>query len=162
MPNEPRTAPDWSPAKWRDAHPLGIEGLQAVGVSAPSLEEARDLFAGKLEWSEIGTRDLPDATCAAFAMGDTVLETMEGTSEASPITAHARDVKGIYHLVFKVKDAASAATYLRSKGLTLIGNTDDRFAIHPDEAHGRLIWFTEVTPEGYPRAGSKLAEMAAA
>ncbi|MCT2398308.1 glyoxalase [Novosphingobium mangrovi (ex Huang et al. 2023)] len=174
MPNEPRTRPDWSIARWRDSHPLGIEGLQAVGVSAPSLAEARELFGGKLEWPEIGSRDTATdgwcgATCAAFAMGDTVLEALVGNGDAGgaamsgkcPVSAHARDVKGIYHLVFKVKDAASAVSYLRGKGLTVIGNSADRFAIHPEQAHGRLIWFTETTPEGYPEVGSKLDALAA-
>ncbi len=151
MPNDPRRGPAWAPAP----HPLGIEGLQAIGVSTPSLEEARDLFAGKLAWPEIGARDLPGARLAAFAMGDTVIEALAG-AEGSAIADHARGVKGIHHLVFKVRDAASAATWLRTKGLPLIGDAEDRFAIHPDKAHGRLIWFTEVTPQGYPQVGSKL------
>lgn len=155
MPNDPRRDPEWTPEWWRDAHPLGIEGLQAIGVSTPSLAEARALFADKLEWPELGERDLPDARVAAFAMGDTVIEALEG-EEGSPIADHAQNVKGLHHLVFKVRDAASAATWLRTKGLPLIGDAEDRFAIHPDKAHGRLIWFTEVTPQGYPAVGSKL------
>lgn len=154
MPNDPRRNPGWHPGD----NPLGIEGLQAIGVSAPSLQDARDLFGGRLEWPEIGSRELADASLAAFAMGDTVLEALEGTGDTSPVSDHARDVKGIHHLVFRVKDAAVAASYLRGKGLTLIGNTADRFAIHPNEAHGRLIWLTAVTPAGYPAVGSKLGE----
>jgi hypothetical protein len=152
MPNDPRKDPAWrAPAD----NPLGIEGLQAVGISTPSLDEARDLFAGKLEWPELGERAVPDARCAAFAMGDTVIEALAG-DEGSPIAAHARDVKGICHLVFKVRDAGLAAEVLRRRGLTLIGDVADRFAIAPEEAHGRLIWLTERTPGGYPPPGSKL------
>src|SRR5690606_38280874 len=40
LPNDPRMRDGWTPAKWRDEHPLGIEGLQSVGVSVPSLEAA--------------------------------------------------------------------------------------------------------------------------
>ncbi|WP_159976821.1 MULTISPECIES: VOC family protein [unclassified Novosphingobium] len=155
MPGDPRRDPNWTPAWWRDAHPLGIEGLQAVGVGAPSLAQARTLFADTLEWPEIPARTRPDAQVAAFAMGDTVLEAVEG-EEGSAAADHARDIQGICHLVFKVRDAARAATHLRSKGLPLIGDTEDRFAIHPEEAHGRLIWFTGLTPPGYPAVGSKL------
>lgn len=161
MPGDPRRDPAWTPQKWSKEHPLGIEGLQAVGVSAPSLEAARELFAGKLEWPEIATRELTDARCAAFAMGDTVLEALEAGNDESPVAAHARDVKGIYHLVYKVRSAEAAANYLRGKGLALIGNVADRFAVVPEAAHGRLIWFTEVTPEGYPQVGSKLGEVIA-
>ena len=157
MPGDPRRDPAWTPEKWRHDHPLGIEGLQAIGVSTPSLDQARELFAGKLEWPEIALREQPGARCAAFAMGDAVLEALEASGEDSPIAAHARDAKGIYHIAYKVRSAEAAANYLRSKGLTLIGNVADRFAIVPEEAHGRLIWFTEVRPEGYPEVGSKLS-----
>lgn len=73
LPNDPRRDPQWRPTKWRDAHPLGIEGLQSIGVSAPSFEVAREIFGEKFEWPELGTRSLPGdrAECAAFAMGDT-------------------------------------------------------------------------------------------
>lgn len=162
LPNDPRMVADWSPAKWRNDHPLGIEGLQAIGVSAPSLDEARELFANKLEWPEVGARELPadNAACAAFAMGDTVIEAMAGKGEASPLSAHAREVKGIYCLTFKVKDAAAAAEYLRKKGFTLVGDVSDRFAITPGEAHGRLIYLTENAVPGYPPPGSKMREPA--
>lgn len=162
LPNDPRRDPQWTPSKWRDAHPLGIEGLQSIGVSVPSLDAAREIFAEKFEWPEIGARPLPGdrAECASFLMGDTVIEAMLGTSEASPVAQHCRDIQGIYCLTFKVKSADAAAEYLRGKGLTLIGDTADRFAIAPDVAHGRLIYFTERTVEGYPPPGSKMREPA--
>ncbi|MDE8650349.1 glyoxalase [Novosphingobium album (ex Liu et al. 2023)] len=162
LPNDPRRDPAWTPAKWREVHPLAIEGLQAIGLSAPSLEEARAVFAGQFDWPEIGTRALPeaDADCVAFAMGDTVLEAMRGRVEASPVAVHARETKGIHNLVFKVRDASAAAEYLRGKGLDLIGDVADRFAIAPEQAHGRLIWFTGRTPVGYPPVGSNMREPA--
>jgi hypothetical protein len=162
LPNDPRMTAGWSPAKWRDAHPLGIEGLQSVGVSAPSLGAARELFAGKLEWPEISTRALPgdEAECAAFAMGDTVIEAMAGIGETSPVARHCRDIQGIYCLTFKVKSAQAAADYLRGKGLTLVGEVDGRFAIAPAEAYDRLIYFTERAVDGYPPLGSKMHQPA--
>ena len=160
MPGDPRLDPAWSPEKWRRDHPLGIAGLQAIGISTSSLDEARALFADRLDWPEIISREMADAHCATFAMGDTVLEALQDVSEHGPIAAHARDVKGIYHLAYKVRSAESAANYLRGKGFTLIGNVAERFAIVPEEAHGRLIWFTEVTPAGYPEVGSRLREPA--
>lgn len=160
LPNDPRENPDWTPAKWRDDHPLGIEGLQSIGLSAPSLDEARALFANRLDWPEIAALPLPgdEAECVAFAMGDTVLEAMQGKDASGAVATHARATKGIYCLTFKVKDAEAAAEYLRGKGLDLIGDVADRFAIAPEQAQGRLIYFTENTPEGYPPVGSKLRE----
>ncbi|MBV1691124.1 glyoxalase [Novosphingobium sp. G106] len=162
LPNDPRRDSAWTPAKWRDHHPLGIEGLQSIGVSAPSLEAAREVCAGKFEWPELGTRDRPgdQAICAAFHMGDTVIEALVGASEDSPVARHCRDIQGIYCMTFKVKSAEAAADYLRGKGLTLIGDTADRFAIVPEQAQGRLIYFTEQVPEGYPPLGSRMGEPA--
>lgn len=157
MPGDPRGQAGWSPPR---SHPLGIEGLQAVGVSTRSLAEARALFADKLEWPELGERVTAEGRVASFAIGDTVIEAIAG-AEGSPVAAHARDVKGVYHLVFKVSDAESAAAWLRGLGLPLIGDVANRFAIHPDHAHGRLIWLTAVTPPGYPPAGSKLGQVTA-
>ena len=162
LPNDPRRDAQWRPTKWRDDHPLGIEGLQSIGVSAPSLDAAREVFADRFEWPELGTRGLPGdrATCAAFHMGDTVIEAMVGTDEESPVARHCREVQGIYCMTFKVKSAEAAADYLRGKGLTLVGDAADRFAIAPDEAQGRLIYFTEQVPEGYPAPGSQMGEPA--
>jgi hypothetical protein len=162
LPGDPRRDPQWRPSKWRDEHPLGIEGLQSIGVSAPSLAAARELFAGRLEWPEIGTRHLAEdrADCAAFLMGDTVIEAMVGEGEDSPVARHCRDVQGIYCMTFKVKSAEAAADYLRGKGLTLVGDTGARFAVAPEEAQGRLIWLTEQVVPGYPPLGSKMQQPA--
>jgi hypothetical protein len=161
LPNDPRRDPAWTPAKWRDAHPLGIEGLQSVGVSAPDLDTARAVF-GRFEWPELGTRALPGdgARCAAFAMGDAVIEAMTGDDLDGAVAVHARDVKGIYCLTFKVRSAQAAADYLRGRGLTLVGDVADRFAIAPEEAQGRLIYFTGNAVPGYPQPGSRMGEPA--
>ncbi|MEO6092279.1 MAG: glyoxalase [Novosphingobium sp.] len=162
LPGDPRRDPDWTPAKWRDDHPLGIEGLQSIGVSAPSAEAARALFATRFEWPELGSRRLPgdEARCMAFAMGDTVIEAMTPEREGTALADHLRDTQGIYCLTFKVGDAGTAADYLRGRGLTLIGDVADRFAIHPAEAQGRTIYFTQATPAGYPPFGSRLNQPA--
>lgn len=161
LPNDPRRDPAWTPAKWREDHPLGIEGLQSIGVSSPSLEAAREVF-GKFEWPELGTRALSGdrAECAAFDMGDTVIEAMVGTDEASPVARHCREVQGVYCMTFKVMSAQAAADYLRGRGQALVGDVADRFAIAPEEAQGRLIYFTENAVPGYPPLGSRLGEPA--
>ena len=162
LPNDPREAADWDPMRWRDDHPLGIEGLQSIGVSAASFEAAREAFAERLEWPEIGTRSLPgeDAECVSFNMGDTVIEAMVPAREDSVLGSHLREVQGIYCITFKVRSAQAAADYLRGRGHELVGETSTRFAVHPREAHERLIFFTECTLPGYPPLGSKLLQLA--
>lgn len=162
LPNDPRLKAGWRPERWRDEHPLGIEGLQSIGVSVPDLDTARGLFEERLEWPEIGRRrlDRDDADCAAFLMGDTVIEAMQPRAPDSPLARHVQDVKGIYCLTFKVRSADAAAEYLRHKGLSVIGDLGDRFAIAPEQAFDRLIYFTEQEVPGYPPLGSKLREPA--
>lgn len=162
LPGDPRRDPAWTPAKWREEHPLGIEGLQAVGISTESVDDAGELFAEKLGWIEMEHRELDDidADCAPLLMGDTVLEALESRTDKSALARHAKTIGGIYCLTFKVKSATAAAAYLRGKGLELVGNVADRFAIRPDQCFGRMIYFTDKTPEGYPALGSKLNEPA--
>ena len=150
--NDPRLKPDWRPEWWRDEHPLGLEGLQSIGVSTPSLEKAREIFAGTFGWPEISTRYLArdDADCAAFVLGDNVIEAMAPRTTDSPLATHSRDVQGIYSLTFQVRSAPAAADYLRGKGFALVGDTASRFAIDPAHAFGRLLYFTDVPLEGRP------------
>ncbi len=161
LPDDPRQKSGWNPMRWRDEHPLGIEGLQAVGVSAPSVEAARELFGERLELRELGTRDLPvdAARCVAFDLGDTVIEAMVPNDETSDLARHVRETQGIYCLTFKVRSAAAAAEYLRDKGLDVIGDAASSIAIRPDQAFDRLIRFTENAVPGYPPLGSKLNEV---
>ncbi|MGE3693050.1 MAG: VOC family protein [Novosphingobium sp.] len=164
LPDDPRQQPGWNPMRWRDEHPLGIEGLQSVGVSAPSLEAARELFGDRLELRELGERDLPGdrARCVAFDLGDTVIEAMAPQDDASDLAKHLRETQGIYCITFKVRSAAAAADYLRGKGLDVIGDMASGVAIRPDQAFDRLIRFTENEVPGYPPLGSKLAQVVVA
>ncbi len=162
LPNDPRVASGWHPLRWRDEHPLGIEGLQSIGISTPSLGAAREIFAGQLDWPEIGMRELPGeaATCATFNMGDTVIEAMCPADPDSDLARHVREVKGICGITFKVRSADAAAAYLKSRGFDLVGDLATRFAIRPDQAFERLIWFTQNDVPGYPPLGSRLREPA--
>lgn len=163
LPDDPRQRSGWNPMRWRDEHPLGIEGLQSVGVSAPSIEAARECFGDRLELRELGLRDLPgeDASCLAFDLGDTVIEAMVPDSADSVLGWHLREVQGIYCLTFKVRSAAAAAQYLKDRGHELVGDVGTRFAVHPREAQERLMFFTEHDVPGYPPLGSKLASVSA-
>lgn len=156
LPGDPRLKPGWSALRWRDEHPLGIEGLQSIGVSIPSLDAARAVFAERFDWPEIAhfPRAEEGAVCAGFLLGDTVIEAMEPLDDSSALASHVRDVQGICCLTFKVRSADAAADWLRGKGLTLIGSTATRFAIAPEQAQGRTIWLTEQTVPGYPPLGS--------
>ncbi len=148
--NDPRLRSDWDPLRWRDRHPLGLEGLQSIGISCDSLDAARKVFAGHLGWPEIARRRIDGAECAAFLIGDAVIEAMQAADPDCALARHARQTQGIWCLTFQVRDVAAAAECLRSKDLRLVGETRRRFAIDPDQAFGRWLWFTDERIQGYP------------
>ena len=154
LPNDPRIPPDWDATWWRDHHPLGIEGLQSVGVSVESLDKASETFAGKFGFREIGCRRLEDepADCASFLIGDCIVEAMCSTRPDTDLARHARDIQGVYCVTFKVKSLKAAADYLNGKGLRLLGDLNHRFMIDPDQAFSRRIYFSGERVPGDPRA----------
>ena len=158
LPGDLRLRADWDAGVWTRGHALGIEGLQAIGLSVPDLASARMLFGERLGLAPLGERVLAGecADCAAFWLGDTAIEALAPRDPASRLAAHLREVQGIYSLTFKVRSASAAAGWLRARGHALIGDPQDRFAIVPQEAQGRLIWFTQNAVDGYPAPGSAI------
>jgi catechol 2,3-dioxygenase-like lactoylglutathione lyase family enzyme len=148
--NDPRLKPGWDPLWWRDEHPLGLDGLQSIGVSTTSLDAAREIFGEKFGWREIETRTTDLARCASFLLGDAVIEAMEPLDASSELGRHATSGQGIWSLTFQVRSAAAAADYLRGKGLALIGDPTRHFMIDPAQAYGRLLQFTDETRAAYP------------
>lgn len=159
LPNDPRVRPDWQPQRWADEHPLGIEGLLSIDVSVPGLEAAHTCFGDGFAWPLLSERDLPgeSARGAGFLAGDVVIEALCPTSDDSYLAAHLRDHPGMCGMTFKVRSAAAAAEFLKKRGYDLIGSIETRFAIPPEQAQGRLIWFSENLPEGWPVPQSHIA-----
>lgn len=151
LPNDPRCEPEYDVNWWRDRHPLGIEYLQTIGLSVDHLDQARDLLL-PFDWPEVSQRYLSqdNADCATFSLGGALIEAMQPRDPESPLARHRRDCQGLYCLTFKVKSGTAARAYLEGLGYAIIGD-DDRFAIDPNEAFGRLIYFTEKVIEGDPR-----------
>jgi len=162
LPGDPRLADDWNTRRWRDDHPLGIEGLLSVDVSVESLDHARKVFGEQLQWPVLSQRSLPEegAQGLAFDAGDVVVEALQADDDASALAAHASNVRGICGITFKVRSAQAAWDHLRGCGFTLIGSPATRFAIAPPEAQDRLIWFSEAIPEAWPAPRSRLRQPA--
>jgi len=150
--NDPRTRPGWSLAPWRE-HPLGLEGLQSIGVSTVDLDLARRIFADKLGWPEVARRRTEAAECASFLVGDTVIEAMRPVDPASEFGRHAEEKRGIWSLTFQVRSCEAAADYFLGKGLRLVERRDGGFALDPGQAFGRWLQFTDQSVAGYPPVG---------
>ncbi|MFM5906198.1 MAG: VOC family protein [Novosphingobium sp.] len=153
LPGDPRLKAGWNPDRWRDDHPLGIEGLLSIDLACDSLADARALFEQRMEWPLVSERELPGEArqAAAFDMGDAVVEAISPAPDGA---------SGLCGMTFKVTDAAAVWQHLQARGFSLIGSPQTRFAIAPDEAHGRLIWFTDQVPAGWPQPRSLMREPA--
>lgn len=161
LPGDPRLLPEWAPQRWAENHPLGIEGLLSIDLAAPSLEEARALFAGRFDWPELGERNLPgeNARGVTFDVGDTVLEALVPAS-GEGFVDQALGATGICGITFKVRSAETAVAHLRAQGFDLVGDPGTRFAIRLDQAQDRLIWFSASVPPGWPAPRSLIREPA--
>ncbi len=151
--HDPRRAAWWSPAYWRDQHPLGNEGLSHATVAVADLDGAagfyRDVLGCPMVHEEMnesqGTRSL------FFAVADILVELASPVSEDSPIGRH-MEVHGpiVYSFTFKVKDVARAAEHTRSKGLTVHRRGDHTIELDPAQAQGGVFGFTDRVLPGHP------------
>jgi catechol 2,3-dioxygenase-like lactoylglutathione lyase family enzyme len=154
MPNDLRLRPEWSAAWWRDAHPLGIEGLSSVGTVTGDLERARKLYQDLFGFEALGERvaELEGARSLAYRVGRRVpfvLEVLEPRGPDSRIAGYVeRFGGGIYSVNFRVTSLERGARYLESMGLRLLGDRTRRFAIDPRDAFGAVFTFAERALEG--------------
>lgn len=149
-----RLQPGWSPAFWRDQHPLGIERASHITVLMNDLGEARALYQDALQGKLIHEEEKPgEKRSAFFAVGeDTVIEAAQPLSASSP---EARDLKsngeGIYSVTFKTKDLRRAAEFLKSKKQRIDKQDADSLVVDKQDTFGMVIGFTERAIPNDPR-----------
>jgi catechol 2,3-dioxygenase-like lactoylglutathione lyase family enzyme len=154
MVDDPRVEPGWSAAPWRNEHPLGIEGLNAMSAAVVDLDAASTFLAG-LTGSDVLYRETRPGIgeAAGLWIGDTVLELIEPTADESPVARYIeRYGPRLRSLHFRVRDVDAAAEYLAGKGLhTAPGDVDGWVALDPADNYGVLWQFTEAALPGDPR-----------
>jgi catechol 2,3-dioxygenase-like lactoylglutathione lyase family enzyme len=150
---DPRLQPGWSTAFTRDEHPLGIERASHITTLFRNLVDARKVYVGALGGKQLYEKHTPGGKQSVFyAVGaDTVIEAVQPLSAAS---SEGRELEqsgeGIYSLTFKTKNLTRAAEHLRSKGLQ-VSEDSDGLTIHPDDAFGMVLRFSEQTIPNDPR-----------
>jgi len=150
---DPRFAPTWSNAPWRD-HPLGIEGASHIGVVVRDLTVAKRLYCQVLGGTLIHEEEIPGRKKSAFVVvgEDTVVELIQCHSPAS---LEGRDLEkngeGIHSLIFKTKDLGRARDFLKAKGMQLEPDGADSVVLGPDQAFGMVVGFTQRTLPNDPR-----------
>lgn len=126
--------------------------LDHIGVAVESIETGLAIYRslgieveGVEEVAEQGVR------VAFLPVGDTRIELLEPTQEASPIARHLeRRGPGLHHICLRVPDIRSAMARLREDGHRLLSEEPLRGAhdclvcfVHPKSAGGVLVELSE-------------------
>jgi catechol 2,3-dioxygenase-like lactoylglutathione lyase family enzyme len=149
MPNDLRLRPDWSAGWWRDSHPLRIEGLSSIVTATDDLATASRFYEGVFGLQELGDREVPEAgaRAASFAIGNEVpfaIEVWQPTKAGTPLAEYtAKFGGGIYAVNFMVESLSAATSYLQSKGLRLVGDSERRVIIDPSDTFGATFMMVE-------------------
>jgi catechol 2,3-dioxygenase-like lactoylglutathione lyase family enzyme len=149
MPNDLRLRPEWSATWWRDSHPLGIEKLASVATATADLAKAVKFYDQVFQLKSIGRREVPEegASAEAFRAGSKVpfvIDVLQPEAKGTALSDYvAKYGGGLYSVSFKVKSLSQAASYLKSKGLRLVGNEKRRFSIDPRDAFGVTFTFVD-------------------
>lgn len=133
---------------------MNISHIEHLGIAVKSLDEAIPYYENILGMKCYSIEEVADqkVKTAFFKVGQTKLELLEPTSDASPIAKFIeKRGEGIHHLAFAVEDGvANALAEMEGKGVRLIDKAPRKGAeglniafIHPKSTHGVLTEFCE-------------------
>lgn len=141
-----------------------IQRIDHIGIAVPHLEEAVHLYSQLLGAEPECIEEVPDqkVRVAMFRIGETRLELLAPTSDASPLSGFlAKRGGGIHHLCLAVSDLERMLAALKAGGMRLIdevprpGAEGKRIAfVHPHSLGGVLLELSEsprATPCVHPR-----------
>jgi catechol 2,3-dioxygenase-like lactoylglutathione lyase family enzyme len=146
MPNDLRLRSEWSPDWWRDAHPLGLEGLARVGCAVSDLDAAERFYREVFCFEVVGRCEIKSEQAEAVVVrgADLSLELMRPKKSGTPLAEFLeRKRAGFYSINWKVKSREKAAGYLKSKGLNLIEGAE-RATLDPSAIFGARYTFTDA------------------
>lgn len=125
--------------------------LDHIGIAVRSLDAATIYQALGLEVEHVETVETQGVRTAFLSVGDSNLELLEPTSEASPIAKFIeKRGEGIHHICLRVDDIEAHLARLKERGFRLIneapvpGAHGCRVAfLHPAAGNGVLIELSE-------------------
>lgn len=154
IPDDPRAQPGWA-ARWRDAHPLGLERMNAVSYAVRDLDGAVAFLRSLTDARVIhrGVEEAAGKESAYVWVADHAIEVMRGSSDGGEIARFVQE-KGprIHSVTFKVRDLERAADYLRQKGLGVLEGPGARaITLAPADMLGARYIFTDRAIPNDPR-----------
>ena len=151
---DPRFAPGWSSAWWRDEHPLGIERVSHFTTVVSDLDRARSLYHDALGGRVIHEATSADAESAfVFVPTESVVELARPTDSTSRL-AHDLAANGeLPHAVtFRVRDLDASERHVEKVGVAIADRSGDSFTLDPADCFQAVYSFTDRSVPGDPRA----------
>jgi methylmalonyl-CoA/ethylmalonyl-CoA epimerase len=132
---------------------MAISHIDHIGIAVSSLENVMSFYEKGLGIPVKETEELPDKhlKVAFIPVGDTRIELLEPTSEASTVhTFLQKRGEGIHHIAYHVDDIEAAIAHLKEMGYRLLSDTPEIGAggskivfLHPKSSFGVLIELVE-------------------
>lgn len=129
--------------------------IEHIGIATRGLDDALGFWrdALGLELQEVEEVAEQGVRVAMLPIGETRVELLEPTSEASPIAKFLeKRGAGLHHIAVRVDDIGATLKRLKEQGLRLIDEVPRRGAggclvafIHPSSANGVLLELVEHT-----------------
>ncbi len=129
--------------------------IEHIGIATRGLDDALGFWrdALGLELQDVEEVAEQGVRVAMLPIGETRVELLEPTSEASPIARFLeKRGAGIHHIAVRVDDIGATLKRLKERGLRLIDEVPRRGAggclvafIHPSSANGVLLELVEHT-----------------
>jgi hypothetical protein len=152
---DPRRAPSWSSAYWRDFHPLGLHHASHITCVVADHRAAAKRYVDAL-----GSVVLPDqpartphARSTFVTVGsETVIELAQPEDADCPLAADLERVgDSICGVTFRVADLAAARAFIERSGGEVTGSADGTLAFDRSVTFGSDYAFTDRPLEGDPR-----------
>lgn len=129
--------------------------IEHIGIATRSLDDAIGFWRDALELEVVATEEVAEqgVRVAMLPIGETRVELLEPTSEASPVAKFLeKRGAGVHHIAVRVDDIRETLARLKEQGLRLIDEVPRVGAggclvafIHPSSANGVLLELVEHT-----------------
>lgn len=123
--------------------------LEHIGIAVKDLEKAEAVYALLLNQQPYKREAVESefVTTSFFQTGESKIELLEATDEASAIARHIeKRGEGLHHIAFEVDDIYAEMERLRGEGVRLLNEAPKRGAdnklvcfLHPKDGNGVLI-----------------------
>ena len=150
---DPHLSPDWSGARWRDEHPLGIERMSHLTTVVADLDRARSLYEGPLGAPVFHEEETGDRRSAYALVGsETVVELAQPATSDTPLGRDLAEHGELPHaMTFKVGDLDAVERHAGQVGVRVADRAGETVTLEPDDMFGALVAFTTRRLPGDPR-----------